>query len=730
MDYRTITSGKARRSPGPPDCPGKDISQLLLVTARPVIQVFWTVVVAATVVYSLWSVQPRQYTVISITVVAYLAVVFGNRFFPYRKYRPFAFLALMCSCLVLISCVVHLTGGRESMLSFLFFIVPIFAASYFSYPGTVLVAALTALARYIPYFGTDAGGLVLFSLLLSGFAYLVTGVLACYIFEGEKVYARESLEYRRLLELALDKERDISLIYNVSRRFSYAVDLDTVLKTTVALARKMLSCEGSLVFLIENGAPRLKAALGTIPFLDMSSVVLPSVEPWVERLLSGNNVTADNASLSWLPLPPGQVRHYSLGAVPLFSGAEVLGYLICYTGASRGLKEGHLDLLGTLASQASVAMEKARLYTNTMDEKTKLETILSTLRDGLMVTDSRGALIQSNPVSCRILGLERFDDGVNLLEILLPAVSSSDLGPYTPEDAVRAALEGHTVFGELVLSTEPPVHTQAQFIPLKDQLGKVSGMVLFMHDITDLKRIEEMKSNFVSNVSHELRTPLTSISGFVRLLLAGRAGPLTRQQSEYLEVVREQASSLTAMIEGLLDLARLQAGKVTADMTAVSIATVFAEAAGDLYDAAAAGDIEIRTSFPSGLPPVDADPAKMAQVFSNILGNAVKFTDPGGTVEVSALDRGSMVQVRISDNGVGIPPGALPHIFDRFFQARSGETADRTGFGLGLAICREIVEIHGGNIWAESDEGRGSTFYFTLPVHAADGGTAGAGQPK
>jgi len=258
---------------------------------------------------------------------------------------------------------------------------------------------------------------------------------------------------------------------------------------------------------------------------------------------------------------------------------------------------------------------------------------------------------------------------------------------------------------------------QAHFIPLRDQVDKVSGMVLFLHDITELKRLDEMKSNFVSNVSHELRTPLTSISGFVSLLLAGRAGPLAQNQSRYLEVVKEQAGNLTEMIEDLLDLSRLQAGGRRLQTAACDIRELIGAAVTQVEKAALAGDVEIRINLRGDLPPVNADSARLTQVLNNIIENAVKFTPAGGMVEVAALDGGSALQVQVSDTGAGITPAALPHIFDRFFQAHATES-EQAGFGLGLAISREIVELHGGRIWAESDPGRGSTFYFTVPFYA------------
>ncbi len=367
---------------------------------------------------------------------------------------------------------------------------------------------------------------------LSVVAYFVVGLLACYIVEGERLYARESSEFRHLLEVSRDREREISVIYNLSRKFSYTLDLDTILKTSISLARKMLAAEGALVFLVERGRRVLKAALGTVPFADMGRVEPPS-EEWVEDLETGNNVIAEKISLSWLPLPPGErYRSYNLAAVPLQIEGEVAGFLVCFGPAGRSFRNSHLEILSTIASQAAVAIEKARLYAQTHEDKTKVETILHALRDGLLLTDSRGLLLEANPVAERMLGFDSYAIGRDLLSVLETSVESVDLGRYRLGEALETALEGRTIFGEMTIGGETRVTVQAHFIPLIDQLAGVSGVVLFLHDITELKRVDELKSNFMSNVSHELRTPLTSISGFVSLMLAGRAGRITPQQEQ------------------------------------------------------------------------------------------------------------------------------------------------------------------------------------------------------
>lgn len=676
-----------------------------------------TVVVAATLAYSLVVSAEPNYAITAIMVAFYSIVFIGNHYFPFDRFRPYLFFGLICATLALIGSVIYLTGNRDSHLGFLLFAVPIYAAVYYSYAGTLLAASLTSIALFIPYVGHGISSAEWLSLAISVFAYFLVGFIACYVVEGEKMYARESEEYKQLLEASRNRERDISLIYDLTRRFSYTLDLGTVLTTTVDLAQRTLPGEGSLLFLLEDSIPVLKAGIGILPFTDLTAIRLPVDRKWLSQLEAGNSFIAVKDRLDWLPVLSGaRVLPHSLAGVPVFLGGRIIGYLICFTSSERGFREYHLDILFTIAGQAALAIDKARLYARTLADKTKLQTILETLRDGLLVTDSDGVIIQSNPVAERLLGPGRVTVGSDVRGIFSSAVIAYEIDGNNLDEAIGRALEGRTIFGELTLSSDPALTVQSQFIPLMDPIGSVTGIMIFLHDITELKRLDQMKSNFVSNVSHELRTPLTSIMGFVSLILAERAGPLTTAQQKHLEVVRQQTSNLADMIDDLLVLSQLQAQGGRIETEDVDMKEAINSSVAGLTDSACRKDIHIYVSIHDDLPEVRADGSRIQQVVTNIIGNAIKFTEPGGSVEINAHANPPFVQVQISDSGTGIPPRALPHVFERFYQVHPGDTEENEGFGLGLAICREIVEMHGGKIWAESDLGRGSTFYFTIPI--------------
>jgi NtrC-family two-component system sensor histidine kinase KinB len=249
-------------------------------------------------------------------------------------------------------------------------------------------------------------------------------------------------------------------------------------------------------------------------------------------------------------------------------------------------------------------------------------------------------------------------------------------------------------------------------VPINDGEKHLLGITLVLADVTNLRRIDEMKSGLLSVVSHELKTPLTSIRMAVHLLLEERIGSLSPKQTELMLAARDDSDRLEKIIEDLLDMGRLESGKVSLDLRSESAERLVNDAITPLRTAFHDRGIHLDVAVPADTPPVMVDSSRIDHVFSNLLTNALKFTNPGGWVKVSAETIDDAVRFVVEDSGVGIPQEYLPRIFDRFFRVpRETQTA---GAGLGLAIAKEIVEVHGGNISVQSHEGQGSRFSFTL----------------
>ena len=247
--------------------------------------------------------------------------------------------------------------------------------------------------------------------------------------------------------------------------------------------------------------------------------------------------------------------------------------------------------------------------------------------------------------------------------------------------------------------------------PMRDSANHLLGAVTLLEDITHLREIDRLKSEFIATASHELRTPLTTVQMGVHLLLEGAAGELNDKQAEVLAACREDCERLDNLMRDLLDFSRIEAGESQPQLQTVDIRELLLKEAEELRSQIEATGLVLSLDVPPALPPVLADPAQIARVITNLGVNAIRYTRQG-SIHISAAQRGRYVAVSIADTGIGIPAEYLPHIFDKFVQVPGKPTG---AAGLGLAISRLIVEAHGGQISAQSELGGGSSFTFTLP---------------
>nr|HID13774.1 PAS domain-containing protein [Anaerolineae bacterium] len=332
-------------------------------------------------------------------------------------------------------------------------------------------------------------------------------------------------------------------------------------------------------------------------------------------------------------------------------------------------------------------------------ERAKLEAVLREAQEAVIVVDEEDNILLCNAAARAALDLAE----ANLLR--------RHVAEAIPHLTLRE------MFAQ-VRETGQAAHSE---VPLKDgrtfnaQLTPIEGVgrVLVMQDITHLKELDRIKSEFVATVSHDLRTPLTTIQGYIELL--PRAGPLNAQQREFIERAGESMQAITELIGDLLDVGRIEAG-FDLEMMPCDLREVIEEAVKDFRPQAAEKGQDLRWQPPEALPLVQGNPLRLRQVMDNLLSNAVKYTQEGGWIAVSAVEDNGHVVVRVADNGIGIPPAQQPYIFDKFYRVESDETADIKGTGLGLAIVKAVIEKHNGRVWVESRPGVGSVFSFVLPA--------------
>lgn len=374
----------------------------------------------------------------------------------------------------------------------------------------------------------------------------------------------------------------------------------------------------------------------------------------------------------------------------------------------RKIRAASPDELGQLGEAFNyMAAELERNISELAERKNRMETILAAMADGVIAVDPQGKILLVNRAACEMLGIsEDRARGKYVLE----AVRNHDLA-----ESLESAVRGEADTREIRLRSPRQAYVGVLSAPIfENEKDAVAGAVAVLHDVTEIRRLEQIRTDFVSNVSHELRTPVTSIKGFVDTLLDG-AMEDRETLKRFLGIISHETDRLIQIISDLLELSRLESKGTQVRKSPVSLRDVVEAAIGIVQDRARQRNIDIAVDIEPDFPPVPADEALLVQVFVNLLDNAVKYTPEGGHVKVSARREDCTTRVDVSDTGIGIAPEHLPRIFERFYRIDKARSRQLGGTGLGLSIVKHIVERHGGQVSVASTPGEGSTFSFTLP---------------
>lgn len=340
-------------------------------------------------------------------------------------------------------------------------------------------------------------------------------------------------------------------------------------------------------------------------------------------------------------------------------------------------------------------------------DRARLGAILDNMVEGVLAVDADGGVLALNPALRRLFSIqEERVEGKPFLELLRHSQLSELLQATLREGTGRSA--------EIQVFAPEERCFEAHAAPLPQE-GGGRGALLVLHDITRLRKLEQMRRDLVANVSHELRTPLASIKGFAETL---RLGALEdkKHRLEFVENIERDADRLSRLVDDLLDLSALESGQRRPALEPVLCLELARDAADSLRPLARRREVSLEVQEQGGLPSVAGDRAQLRQVFLNLLDNAVKFNRPGGSVRVRAEASGGWLTLAVEDTGRGIPPEDLPRVFERFYRVDKARSREQGGTGLGLAIAKHILEAHGGSVSVESEPGRGSTFRVRLPV--------------
>lgn len=532
------------------------------------------------------------------------------------------------------------------------------------------------------------------------------------------------LEKRRLIDENRRQLFELNVLYKVSNAISNILDYHELFEVIMDFINQVIDCDSCVSLLVSNGK-------ANFTFKSPHPVTLEFIQQVKSNLIQAFNILAD------VPIHAPESEDAPLKSisaffnVPLIIRGKPVGMINISSTKKDAFSEDDIRLLYTIANQASTAVDRLRAVIAA--EKSKIETMVESMSDGVIMIDEKGELAIINPAARRMLSIQT-DDSIEQLNTMFEGLTPerTDFGLL---EYLRISLtEGKKQTQEIVINSPTPPelgmwnaeshqHTilQANIAPVETPEGKKLGAVAVLRDVTREREIDRMKSAFISIVSHELRTPLANIKNAASLVEI--AGEVNEEQREFLSIAMQDSDRLARLIEQLLDISRIESGRMDLNMEMVGIGEVASASIESLKHRTEEKGISIINNIPEDLPYISADKDRLQQVFSNLIDNAVKFTDKGGKINIeakyiSAVDgeKDDFVEVRVIDTGIGIAPKDYEKIFDEFQQIDTFYSPRKTGgVGLGLAITKKIIEQHHGRIWVESQLGKGSQFIFVLP---------------
>jgi PAS domain S-box-containing protein len=497
-----------------------------------------------------------------------------------------------------------------------------------------------------------------------------------------------------------------------------AADLDaqTVLRQIVAEAMALLGADACALLLLEGDRLIARAVHGEaadvlaarrLPADDpISTQVLASADPVaVPDLLGDGRLPSDD------PLRAAGFAGF-LGAPVQSADGDVRGVLAVYDRRERDWRSDEIDALAAFANSAAVALRNALLYERVAQEKAKGEAVLGQVADGIVAVDATGRVTMWNAAAEAITVLSaRRALGRALGELLRSEFGDADGIALT---TLREAQQQASPTEVRLVRGGREIWLSVAAAPLLEPGQERPGVVFAMRDVSAERMLDQLKSDFVATVSHELRTPLTSIYGFAETLLRADVQFGEDDRETFLRYIATEAERLTRLVEGLLSATRLEAGAVQLALEPVDLASASREVATWASGRSTQHKVDLV------LPPeplwVTADADRVKQILLNLVDNAIKYSPGGGSVTVRARRRGRVVEVRVQDEGIGISERDQRNLFRKFFRVDAEMSRGIRGIGLGLYLVRGFVAAMGGRIWVESEEAKGSTFIFELPV--------------
>lgn len=521
-------------------------------------------------------------------------------------------------------------------------------------------------------------------------------------------YAAIALENARVYQAAdqalAARLEELNTLIEITQTITSSLDLEEVLSMTIKQVHDSWDIEASSVWLLDEAEQTLRVLtnVGT-PMEILSQVVVPVGKGFVGHVVETgkwiytNDAPAHPVFYNEVDELTGFVTH-SLLCVPLVFGGKVIGAMQLLNKIDDAFDDQDVERALTIASAIAIAVTNALLFEDATRRKHHLEATLEHTNHPILILDATDRIVSLNQYARRQLGLNKEVIGQPLQDVL----AIPELLAFVAQPNADLALS-------LVELTLPD---GTVWIP---RLGKIPqlGRILVLQDISHLKALTQAKDNFVTTVSYDMRAPLNTIAGFVAAL--EDVGPLNEQQQLFVQRAQATTKHMMTMVNGLLELARLNS-ELEYHYVACDLGQIAAEVVGEFQGQALARRVTLTLDLSGDAYQVQGDPAQLRRALSNLVDNALKYSPDEGVVDVVITAVSNHVTVIVKDQGTGIPEAEIPLIFDKFYRGRGQD--DVVGTGLGLALVQSIVQAHGGQVWAENQNGSGAAFYVELPAAA------------
>jgi PAS domain S-box-containing protein len=510
--------------------------------------------------------------------------------------------------------------------------------------------------------------------------------------------------------------RQREYLLQISRAMTSRLDLPSLLRLILTSAAEMVRAEAGLIALRRDGSSTLtvRASYGIpVSLLSRFAPLLTDFPLYAHEYAIPDLQARLNLVTRAIRLPLHQVI-----ALPLTFEDRLLGVIYLFRSGSIAFSANDENVLSSFADQAAIAVRNAQLYQQVMAEKQLLDAIIEHSADGVMILDPDLRILVFNRALSQMTGWPAEQAlGKPCYQVLaLENASGPNLCGADARQAVFEDGKPLVVEGELVRPGGSRIAVSITYSPLYDDEGHLSHVIANVVDITRFREAEEMKSTFISVISHELKTPVSLIKGYASTLAREDAHWDQETLREGLQVINEESDRLNALIDNLLDASRIQAGGFKLERTDFNLPRL-AERVVENFRLQS-DKHHFVVDFPPDFPTLFGDKERVRQVLNNLISNAIKYSPAGGEIRVGGWFDRREATIYVADQGIGIPLSEQGKLFQRFYRVDSGLRRNTQGAGLGLYLCRSIVEAHGGRIWLRSEPGKGTTVFFTLPLEA------------